>query len=58
LSNDCDPKKKKKKNNNNNKNNKAKLRPALYVRTKAGKNGHQLCMCFSFGGQRAAAVLY
>jgi hypothetical protein len=34
LSNDCDPKKK-----NNNNNNKAKLRPALYVRTNAGKNG-------------------
>jgi hypothetical protein len=33
LSNDCDPKK----NNNNNNNNKAKLRPALYVRTNAGK---------------------
>jgi hypothetical protein len=33
LSNDCDPKKK----NNNNNNNKAKLRPALYVRTNAGK---------------------
>jgi hypothetical protein len=30
LSNDCDPK--------NNNNNKAKLRPALYVRTNAGKN--------------------
>jgi hypothetical protein len=27
-----------KNNNNNNKNNKAKLRPALYVRTNAGKN--------------------
>jgi hypothetical protein len=32
LSNDCHPKKKK------NNNNKAKLRPALYVRTNAGKN--------------------
>jgi hypothetical protein len=29
---------KNKSNNNNNNNNKAKLRPALYIRTNAGKN--------------------